>query len=525
MMNYKSKKLLTIIFLMPIFAVILWFSDADYTGELYDIDVIIPLVIIILGSLISLRAMKDSVSDVMAVLTVFFALYLVARGVSDILYDHSLISPFPGLTQTIMGIPLFLLGLGLWLKMDISIAGIRYMLLALSVLSFCKAFLFIHKGTMVLISEAMISLMLICMSACIVVLSKDKAISTYSFIQASIRSIEGIEMRMSSVSDAYVLTSGVEELWHMLDTGSSEPVRMRLYSNKYGERQIAFKKDGDGVRMEIYTAKQSMSNPYYSVRAQDIVIAEDHLSVFVADGNWFRILVYERKQPNYDNALILGHEVDIRKVANEFLSRRLLMKNIHQKDDEQQIPIPVANYGPAGYPQNGAYVPVQNGNVPPGQQEIRNPDGSVYRGMLDPRGLFAGPGVYLFPNGDRFEGVHVGGIRNGPGCYYWADGSWTRGNYSSGVREGPTTMFTVRDGLTYEGVTANDRFVGNIRISRDGRPVYEGGCDDIRPCGNGVLYVDGGRIIGRWNPDGTCVGTFHGQDGSTMPTDPGKRYI
>ncbi|MBR6213678.1 MAG: hypothetical protein IKQ67_03415 [Candidatus Methanomethylophilaceae archaeon] len=512
-MNNKSKKLLTIILLMPIFAVVLWYMDAAFTEELSDIDVIIPIIVMALGSLISLRAMKDSVSDVMAVQTLFFGLYLLARGISDILYDHSMISPGPGFVQIVIGIPLIFMGLALWLKMEISIAGIRNIILIFVLLAICKAILFNHQPMDLLISETGVSLMVVCMSVCILIISQDKSISTYSFIQASVRSLEGMEMRMSSVDDAYILSSGAGELRQMLDSGSTEPVRLRLYSNKHGERQIAFKRGDKGVRMEIFTAKQSMSNPYYQITVQDIVIMQDHLSVYAADGNWFRILVYDSKLPNYDNALILGHEVDLRKYANSFSRMWLLRKNRQKKEEAEQMSLPAANY-----------YPVQNG-MPPQGQEIRNPDGSVYRGMLDERGLFTGPGVYFYPNGDRFEGVHVGGVRNGPGCYYWADGSWTRSNYTNGVRGGPTTMFTARDGFLYEGIVENDRFVGNIRISREGRPVYEGGCDDTRPYGNGILYVDGGRIIGQWNPDGTCVGTFHGQDGSAMPTDPGMRYI
>ena len=513
-MNTKRTKLLAIIFLMPVFAFILWYADADYTGETTAIDVVIPVVIMVVGFLISLRAMRDSVSDVMAVLTVFFALYILARGIGDILYDHSILSPFPGFIQTLIGIPLMILGLCLWLKMEINIAGIRNLVLVLGVFAVFKAFLFIHQSTIMLISEIITSAMIICMSACIIILSKDKSISTYSFIQSSIRSLEGIEMRMASVSDAYILSSGAEELRNMLDSGSSEPVRLGLYSNKYGDRQMIFRRDNDGVRMEIYTPRHSMSNPIYQERVQDIVITRDHLSVFQAGGNWFRFLVHECKQPNYDNALILGHEVDLRKYANAFKRRRLLKKNIQEKEEMEQMYVPAANY-----------YPVPNGGMPPQGQEIRNPDGSVYRGMLDERGLFTGPGVYFYPNGDRFEGIHIAGVRNGQGCYFWADGSWTRGNYANGVREGPTTMYTAGDGLTYSGTAVNDRFAGILRISRDGMPVYEGECDDLRPSGDGVLYTDGGRIIGQWRPDGTCDGTFYGQDGASMPTDPGVRYI
>ncbi len=71
----------------------------------------------------------------------------------------------------------------------------------------------------------------------------------------------------------------------------------------------------------------------------------------------------------------------------------------------------------------------------------------------------------------------------------------------------------------------NDRFVGNLKISCKGKTIYEGGCLDIRPCGNGVLYVNDGRIIGTWNPNGTCVGTFYNDNGTTLPVNPNMRFI
>ena len=71
----------------------------------------------------------------------------------------------------------------------------------------------------------------------------------------------------------------------------------------------------------------------------------------------------------------------------------------------------------------------------------------------------------------------------------------------------------------------NDQFINNLRISCNGKIIYEGRCVDTRPCGNGVLFVKDGRIVGQWSPDGTCVGTFYNNDGTALPTNPYTRFI
>jgi len=161
----------------------------------------------------------------------------------------------------------------------------------------------------------------------------------------------------------------------------------------------------------------------------------------------------------------------------------------------------------------------RGGPVPDGRQESV-PQSNANTPMQHPMA-----GVFRYPNGDYFEGDCSTGTRNGPGCYHWADGSWCRSNYVNGVRQGPTTMLTVANGWYYEGTMADDRFSGNIKVSVNGRILYEGGWDDMRPRGNGTLYSPEGRISGIWNPDGTCYGGVFAEDGSSKPTEPGRRYF
>lgn len=209
-------------------------------------------------------------------------------------------------------------------------------------------------------------------------------------------------------------------------------------------------------------------------------------------------------------------------------------KNIpsHLGDEKQQIKIDVEGAIQTNQTQiqPGDQLPVTenksaNGDMSANVQLYRYQNGSSYKGALDDNGRFSGFGVYTYPNGDRFEGEFVAGIKEGDGCYYWKDGSWTKGVYVKGVRQGPTVVFTTNNGWTYEGNMVNDQFVGNIRITYDGRPIYEGGCKDMRPNGDGVMYFRDGHIVGHWSPDGKCKGLFYGNNGMTSQVDPNRRFI
>ncbi|MBR6910285.1 MAG: ATP-binding cassette domain-containing protein [Candidatus Methanomethylophilaceae archaeon] len=169
--------------------------------------------------------------------------------------------------------------------------------------------------------------------------------------------------------------------------------------------------------------------------------------------------------------------------------------------------------------------PIDNGNTANFGQLYRYQNGSSYWGKLDENGLFTGFGAFTYPNGDRFEGEHIAGVRNGNGCFFWRDGSWSKGSYFNGIRQGPTTLYTSNDGRTYEGNMVNDHFIGNIRISGEGRLIYEGGCRDMRPSGEGVMYFKNGRIIGQWSPNGRCKGIFYSNDGTKTQVDPRRRFI
>jgi len=66
-----------------------------------------------------------------------------------------------------------------------------------------------------------------------------------------------------------------------------------------------------------------------------------------------------------------------------------------------------------------------------------------------------GKGIYLYSNGEKYDGEFKNGEINGDGTYTYLDGSKYIGEFANGVRHGHGTIKIV-DGITYVGQWAND---------------------------------------------------------------------
>lgn len=106
----------------------------------------------------------------------------------------------------------------------------------------------------------------------------------------------------------------------------------------------------------------------------------------------------------------------------------------------------------------------------------------------------AGKGIYIFSNGEKYEGDFKNGEINGDGTYTYPDRSKYVGEFASGVRHGQGTLKTVY-GLTYVGHWANDLPNGK------GVSTFGGGMQFSGEFKNGIIY-GGGKLV---MPDGTEI--------------------
>jgi len=110
-----------------------------------------------------------------------------------------------------------------------------------------------------------------------------------------------------------------------------------------------------------------------------------------------------------------------------------------------------------------------------------------------------GEGIYLFPNGDKYDGEFKNGEITGDGVYTYPDRSQYTGEFANGVRHGQGTLKIV-DGITYTGQWANDLPNGEgVKTLADGMQ-YSGEFKNGLMYGSGTLVMpDNSKLAIKWN--------------------------
>jgi hypothetical protein len=124
-------------------------------------------------------------------------------------------------------------------------------------------------------------------------------------------------------------------------------------------------------------------------------------------------------------------------------------------------------------------------------------DNGTYVGeyvMVDGTPVENGIGVFIWSNGDRYEGEYSMGTRSGQGSFIWADGK------------------------RYDGEFKDDARSGVGRMEWPDGTIYEGGFEEGKMSGKGVLsWPSGERYIGWFSNDHMeGHGAHYSSDGSTI---------
>jgi hypothetical protein len=145
------------------------------------------------------------------------------------------------------------------------------------------------------------------------------------------------------------------------------------------------------------------------------------------------------------------------------------------------------------------------------------PDGSKYEGFwYDDK--IEGLGRYIDKFGNYYEGQWKNGMANGNGMLVVAQGSRYEGNWVNDVQEGFGEEFFT-DGTSYQGTYQNGHKHGQGKFTWNDGSFYKGEFVNSTICGKGILHwKDGREYTGDWlNNKMHGYGTFIWPDG--------KKYV
>jgi len=131
--------------------------------------------------------------------------------------------------------------------------------------------------------------------------------------------------------------------------------------------------------------------------------------------------------------------------------------------------------------------------------------------------VMSGRGTYYFQDGTKYIGEFFNNTFNGFGCYEWPNKARYEGPYKDGKRHGHHGVYMWSDGQKYDGDWEYDKRVGHGIMRYINGDYYDGEWKDGEETGRGTKhYVDGGVYDGNWSHgkrDGH--GIMHYADGST----------
>ncbi len=186
-------------------------------------------------------------------------------------------------------------------------------------------------------------------------------------------------------------------------------------------------------------------------------------------------------------------------------------------------------------PAKPAEPPMPGREIAPGVREVTFADGAIYRGGLHGstlhgkgeyvskafkyegefnEGLKQGRGVYVWDNGDRYDGKFANDRPDGIGKYHFANGDSYEGEVKAGIIAGRGT-YASKNGDVFDGSFAGGKpnGVGVYRFASGDR--YEGEMDQGRLQGRGRYFAKSGDRIEAPFIDGKAqgIGTYHFSNG------------
>ena len=143
------------------------------------------------------------------------------------------------------------------------------------------------------------------------------------------------------------------------------------------------------------------------------------------------------------------------------------------------------------------------GNCRNGEGVYVFPDGSRYNGMFKNRRI-EGEGTLEYADKSKYTGSFIGGAQHGQGLMQYSDGSSYEGNFDNGIMSGKGILIGT-DGSRYEGDFDGGLFHGKGTFTFPDGKVYEGDFKSGQFDGQGSLTTEESVLVIDFR-EGNCTG-------------------
>jgi len=267
--------------------------------------------IVIFGVFFAFRAMYHSLTDVLAVVCITLGVYMSVWYMLEMVFQLELVFVF-SILFFLLGVAVVIVGVHLWIGYTYNVVRIRLVSLGVvfAVLVVLYFYFIMREDLMDWINRAWTRFPILIMGMALFVASSDRTLGFVAAGREIGHTARAIGGRMYIVNDAYLLRVDAEAFAANIQAGKGDMVAV-LRSNRFGPRRFGLRFEDGKPLMEISRGHHTYADPEVIREVVAVYLRDTEMTVYAAGGHWFRILVFDDVQENFDLPKILGREWDI----------------------------------------------------------------------------------------------------------------------------------------------------------------------------------------------------------------------
>ncbi|MBQ7700908.1 MAG: hypothetical protein IJT54_00740 [Candidatus Methanomethylophilaceae archaeon] len=307
---HRALFLIVMMIAVAIYFWLIWSED----GKLFSAQELISLATMIIGALCCVYSMRYGLKRVLSISMIVLGLYVIVKiGLMTLDGSQSLSSL---IIAVALGGVSILLGLTIWLGYDYNVIRIRMCMLVVAVVCIALA---IVEARLVMDfdawwEDAHLFIALCLISSAVVFVTMDPSMEMPTMASGAKDNIIAMRRRMVCTDDAYMLTTEAKDLKKHIDSNGKESMEILVRSNDYlSFNLIVTNKDKGEHLLEIRDLKKIFMSTLLTMKFNQAVFADDHVSFYGDDGKAMKILIYDHILENMNQPLIFGRELNIQK--------------------------------------------------------------------------------------------------------------------------------------------------------------------------------------------------------------------